>query len=241
MKIDKNEHRKIMLNILVDISKNPITSINLGFKGGTACYFLYGLDRFSVDLDFDLLDIEKKDEVNSEIEKILQKYGKIKDDLEREAFKVSYNPESSMLKVDISTRDDLNRLNTYEVRDVVSSVPLKILSKEDIFAHKLVAVTDRYNNQTRENRVVANRDIYDIYFFLKNNFHFNEKIIGLRTNKTTVEYFDYLIDFIKKEVDEKNILDGLGALVDDKKRDWIRENLKKEVLVLLEIERKSMV
>jgi len=60
MIVNKEEHKKIMLNILADISSNPLLSVNLGFKGGTCAYFLYGLNRFSVDLDFDLLDAGKK-------------------------------------------------------------------------------------------------------------------------------------------------------------------------------------
>ncbi|MBU4480019.1 nucleotidyl transferase AbiEii/AbiGii toxin family protein [Patescibacteria group bacterium] len=241
MRVDKNRHKKIMLNILADISKNSAVSPFVGFKGGTACYFLYGLDRFSVDLDFDLLDMEKIEEVKEEIKNILVKYGTLKEDSEKTTFKIVYNSESSALKIDLSTRDDINRFNSYEVKDIVSSVPLKILSKEDIFAHKLVAVTDRYNNKTRKDRVIANRDIYDIYFFFTHNFGFNEKIIELRTGKTVVDYLNYLIDFIKNNVDNKNILDGLGSLADEEKRVWIKENLKKEILILLEIEKKSRI
>lgn len=65
MIIKKEEHKRRMLKILADISANPKLAINLGFKGGTCCYFIHGLDRFSVDLDFDLLNIAKK-EIGSE-------------------------------------------------------------------------------------------------------------------------------------------------------------------------------
>ena len=65
MKLDKNVHKKIMLRILSDISGDAFLVNNLGFKGGTACYFLHGLDRFSLDLDFDSLN-EEKDELIKE-------------------------------------------------------------------------------------------------------------------------------------------------------------------------------
>lgn len=40
----------------------------------------------------------------------------------------------------------------------------------------------------------------------------------------------YAIEFIEKNVNDSNILDRIGDLVDDSKRDWIKKNLKKEVL-----------
>jgi len=53
--LDKNKHREIMYSILRDIFSSDLGKY-LAFKGGTACYFFHGLDRFSTDLDFDLVD-----------------------------------------------------------------------------------------------------------------------------------------------------------------------------------------
>ena len=49
----------------------------MGFKGGTACHLFYGLNRYSVDLDFDLLKPELKT-IFQEIEKIAKKHATIK-------------------------------------------------------------------------------------------------------------------------------------------------------------------
>lgn len=49
-----------MLRILKDIYTDPDLNSLLGFKGGTALMFFYNLPRFSVDLDFNLLDAEKE-------------------------------------------------------------------------------------------------------------------------------------------------------------------------------------
>ena len=73
MKLNKTEHRRIMLEVLDEISKDALLANNLGFKGGTACYFLYGLDRFSVDLDFDLLNEEKEVTVKKHLLKMLSR------------------------------------------------------------------------------------------------------------------------------------------------------------------------
>ena len=59
LNIDK--HRNIIFQILKDIAGDIDISPILGFKGGTAALIFYGLNRFSVDLDFDLLDESKED------------------------------------------------------------------------------------------------------------------------------------------------------------------------------------
>lgn len=238
MIIDKQKHKKIMLDILSDISADPVLSVNLGFKGGTCVYFLYNLDRFSVDLDFDLLNIEKKKQVFDKIDLILAKYGEVKNEGESRR-KLKYSEESAMLKVDISDRMEINVLNKYEVRDIVSGLPINVLSQKDIFAHKLVAITDRYNKKTK-NKIIVNRDLYDTNFFFDNSWEFNESIIELRTQKSAIQYLTDLVSLIEKKVDEDKILDGIGALVDDKKRLWVRKNLKKELLKKLSIQIETM-
>ena len=68
-----------MLQILRDIYSDLELANYLGFKGGTALMFFYGLPRFSVDLDFNLLKPEKENEVYQKVKTILLKYGKIDD------------------------------------------------------------------------------------------------------------------------------------------------------------------
>ena len=55
-----NKHKFFMLQILKDIYADIELSSILGFKGGTALLFFYDLARFSVDLDFNLLNSEKE-------------------------------------------------------------------------------------------------------------------------------------------------------------------------------------
>jgi len=57
---DKNKHKKILVKILKDIYSDKDTRNVLGFKGGTALFLFYNLPRISVDLDFNLLEEEKK-------------------------------------------------------------------------------------------------------------------------------------------------------------------------------------
>jgi len=62
----------------------------------------------------------------------------------------------------------------------------------------------------------------------------------LRTQKSAIQYLTDLVSLIEKKVDEDKILDGIGALVDDKKRLWVRKNLKKELLKKLSIQIETM-
>ena len=235
MIINKEEHRRRMLQILADISASPVLSINLGFKGGTCCYFVHGLDRFSVDLDFDLLNKDKQSIVLSELDKVLGKYGEVKMEGNVFARKVKYNDMSAAVKIDVSDRMEANKLNIYKVADVVSGLPLKILVKEDIFAHKLIALIERYENKIK-NKVIANRDLYDINYFFEIGWRYNKDIVAMRSGKECRAYLVELKDFIEKKVDHDNVLEGLGSLVDDKKRNWVKKNLVSEVLKKLAIE-----
>jgi len=86
--IDIKLHRKYLFNILSDIYSSPVGAY-LGFKGGTMLYYFYNLDRFSVDLDFDLLDETKAGLVQQKIKEILEKYGDITDEKDK-FFNISF-------------------------------------------------------------------------------------------------------------------------------------------------------
>ena len=86
MPYDPTTHNKILLQILKEIFTDTSIAAVLGFKGGTAAYLFYNLDRFSVDLDFDLLEESKEDYVFERVIKIVKKYGIIK-----ESYKKRFN------------------------------------------------------------------------------------------------------------------------------------------------------
>lgn len=78
--MDTNRHKFLMMQILKDIYSDALLASVLGFKDGTALMFFYQLPRFSVDLDFNLLDTDKQEEVFRRVREILLKYGKIHDE-----------------------------------------------------------------------------------------------------------------------------------------------------------------
>jgi len=221
--LDWRKHKIIIIQILKDIYQNPLISPWLGFKGGTAAYLFYGLPRYSVDLDFDLLDILKKESVFVEVKKIVEKYGKIKDEMIKEntiLLEISYGDQEHNIKIEISTRQ---LKNNFEILNYLG-IPMQVMAKEDIFANKLLALTSR--------RKTATRDIFDVYFFLSKHWDFNRQAVIDRSGKNIKDYLAECIKFAEG-VNNQNILMGLGELVDEKQKDWIKKNLKNEVLFYL--------
>ena len=111
MSLDIITHKNILIKILKDIFTDHGLGPILGFKGGTAAYLFYDLNRFSVDLDFDLLEESKENFVFDEVRKILEKYGTVKE-ADKKRFNLFYmlsyddkSPGAQNIKVEINRRD----------------------------------------------------------------------------------------------------------------------------------------
>jgi predicted nucleotidyltransferase component of viral defense system len=222
--LDRQKHEIILRNLLRDIYSNSFLSVILGLKGGTACYLFYDLNRFSMDLDFNLLKIEEKEEVFKKIGTILNKYGNIiEGSIKRNTilFVLSYDKKGANIKIEISTR---KFEDTCEIKSLLG-LSVQVMQKSDMFAHKLIALSDR--------KKIANRDIFDIYWFFKNNTEINEKIILKRSGKDLVEYLEFLETFIQQKVNNKYILNGLGEILDEKNKLWVKNHLKEELIYTL--------
>jgi predicted nucleotidyltransferase component of viral defense system len=227
--LDINLHKNIFIKILKDIYTDSFLGPRLGFKGGTAAYLFYDLNRFSVDLDFDLLDQSEEERVFQKIKKIVEKYGIIKDEKNKKftlLILLSYSDGSRNLKIEINKR---KLTANYEVKNYLG-ISMLVMCKPDMFAHKLVAMTQR--NKT------ANRDIFDVYFFLDSDWDINKEIVEKRTNMNFKNYLEKCVKFIEK-TPNRNILSGMGELLGSKKKKWIKNNLKKELIFLLKLKIKN--
>jgi predicted nucleotidyltransferase component of viral defense system len=221
--LDRNTHRTILLQILKDIYTDASLGPVLGFKGGTAAHFFYALGRFSVDLDFDLLNEAKEDIVFKQIETILREYGTIKErwkKLNTLFFMLSYGERDQNIKVEINRRNFGSR---YELKSYLG-VSMLVMVKEDMFSHKLVAMLERTKT--------ANRDIFDVWYFLKNRWPINKEIVEKRTKMNFRDYLKKCVKFVES-MSDRNILAGIGELIDAKQKAWIKSNLKKDAVFLL--------
>lgn len=223
--LDKNHHRQVMFEILQEIYKSPVGKL-LGFKGGTMLYFFEDLGRFSVDLDFDLLELEKLAEVQKTLHRILKEHGQIKEEREKQhtlIFILSYKTNQHSLKIEVSKRQ--SKVTEYEWRNFYG-IDLQTMQLADALAHKMVAVTQR--------RGVANRDFYDIWFLLKRGVRANPAVIEERVNQSIQQYLEFLIEFVNTYFKENHVAVGLGELLERSSRDWAKVKLKSELLGRLE-------
>ena len=227
MTLDITIHKNILVNILKDIFTDPHIAPYLGFKGGTAALLFYNLSRFSVDLDFDLLDKEKEDYIFDAINTILKRYGNVKAQKKRFSlfFLLSYKDKldgAQNIKVEINKRTFGSE---YEVKHYLG-IAMLVMIKEDMVAHKLVAMHERIGT--------TNRDIFDVWFFLHSNWAINTKIIEQRTNMTFKAFLQTCIHELEK-MSNRNILSGIGELVDEKQKAWVKSKLLPETIFLLKL------
>lgn len=216
--LDKTKHEQFLKNILRDMYTTTDLEGKLAFKGGTCLYLFYGLDRFSVDLDFNLLAEDFNDQLVTDI---LTKYLTIDDQFNKYFtwfWLGSYEKGNPKIKVEINKRD---YPDNYINKDFYG-LTIPTMAPDSMFAHKLCAITDR--------KKLQNRDLFDAHFMFTKQFDINEEIIKIRTGKTRSEYFAYLIDFIEKEVSPSTILEGLGELINEEQKDHIKATLIRDLL-----------
>jgi len=132
---------------------------------------LYKLDRFSTDIDLDVLDIAQEELIIQQMRKLLIIYGDIKNEtlgktMHRWIFR--YDKKSMNIKIELNKRIRTN--NTYKIQ-YIDNIPISCMTPDGIFANKLVALSERF----------VNRDLYDIYFFFREKFPINEALITERT------------------------------------------------------------
>src|SRR3989344_5326688 len=228
MALDTAKHKNILIKILKDIYTDPTISPILGFKGGTAATFFYGLDRFSVDLDFDLLDSDKEDYVFDRLKSIIENYGTLKEARKKRfnlLYVLSYDDKdinAQNVKVEINRREFGSK---YSVESFLG-ISMQVMVKEDMAAHKLCAMYERIGK--------TNRDIFDVQFFLAHDWSVNKKIIKDRTGMTYKEFLKKAIAIMEK-FDDNDILAGMGELLTEKQKAWVRVKLKSEALFLLRL------
>jgi predicted nucleotidyltransferase component of viral defense system len=225
MNLDYAKHKNILLQILKDIYTDTSLSPYLGFKGGTAALLFYGLNRNSVDLDFDLLDESKEREVFDKLQQITASYGTVTESIIKRfnlLNVISYTKGAQQIKVEVNLRHYNSR---YEVKSLLG-ISMNVMVKEDMFAHKLMAMYERMEK--------TSRDIFDVYYFSKQNWDINKSIVEARSG---LSYKDTLTVCIEKleALERSRVLDGLGELLSDEQKDWARAKLKDEVLFFLRL------
>jgi predicted nucleotidyltransferase component of viral defense system len=229
-------HKSQLNRLLIEIIDRPALSLNLAFKGGTCAAMLGYLDRFSVDLDFDVLKNVDEAVLRKELHQVFDDQSlTIVEELNNALmFRLRYpgKPgQRSTMKV--SANNQIVKANKYQVLYLAEvDRMMNCQTVETMLANKLVAVTDRYNLHG----TIAGRDIYDIHHFFVHGYAYNPQVILERTGLVPEEYFEKLSDFIKKHVTQTIINEDLNTLLPYQQFQQIRKVLIPETLALLERE-----
>lgn len=227
--LNREKHQLIMGRILKDIYSDVEIAPLLGFKGGTCAHFFYGLPRFSVDLDFDLFvnDENTQKKVFEKMQGILAQYGEIKNKYIKRFtvfLLLSYGDADHNIKIEINTRQFIaNTKDHYELKEYLG-ISMLAAKKDYLFGSKLSALTLR--------KQMAMRDIYDIHYFTKNTWDLNHETVETWTGKKTKAYLADCISAIEK-VKNSQVLQGLGELLSEKEKSWVKNHLKEEALFML--------
>lgn len=133
--------------------------------------------------------------------------------------------EDHNIKVEVNTRMLVSNMREqYEMKEYLG-ISMFVAKKEYLFSGKLTALTNR--------RLPAMRDIYDTWFFAKNNWDINAEVVKARTGKSIKEHAADCISVIEA-VKDNEIPRGLAELLPgEKEKEWVKIHLRQETIFLL--------
>jgi len=178
----------------------------------------HDLQRFSVDLDFNLIEGSDEDAVYDKLRAILIKHGEIRDEAKKHygmLLVLNYEDDGRNLKLEVSTR---SYPDEYELRDYLG-VSMNVMKLEYMFTHKLMALLDR--------NALTNRDVFDCWFCMSRRTVLRRSILDLRLNGSFEDYMDEAIKVVTA-ISSNRILDGIGDLLDPDLKKWVKKDLTSE-------------
>ena len=207
-------HKAWLYRLLSAIYDNQALANSLYFKGGTCAAMLGFLDRFSIDLDFDYMKKESDlSATRKELEAVFKKIDlAIKDKSQKTPqyfLKYPAKPNSrNTIKVDVTFPPPAaNAYQAFKLNDIGRIAVCQTV--ETMFANKLVALIDRWE----KNNSIAGRDLYDIHCFFMQGVGYNEKVITERRGGDLVSFFQELIVFIEKRINQTIINQDINSLL----------------------------
>ena len=226
-------HKAWLYRLVSAIADDAFLTSVLRFKGGTYAAMRGFIDRFSIDLDFDLSDASRVAEVRLHLENIFSKFDLRIDQKSRHApqyfLKYENMPgERNTLELDVSFPAPKN--NEYEpVRFIEIDRILYGHTVATMFSNKLVAILDRFE----KHHSIAGRDIFDVHTFFLKGFLYKPEIIEERTEMDVRKFLKTLRNFIEQRVTQTILDEDLNTLLPPDRFRKIRFVLKQEVLLFL--------
>ena len=135
---------------------------------------------------------------------------------------ISYGTGLPQLKIEINRQQFGSNYSNMSLL----GIPMLVMNKSDMFAHKLMAMYERMGR--------TSRDIFDVRFFAQNDWEINKAMVEKRSGKTFVKIINECIISLEK-MSEAHILDGLGELLDERQKDSTRAKLKADTIFQLKL------
>lgn len=224
-------HKAHLTRLLMGILDDAMLSRALLLKGGTAAALAGWLDRFSLDLDFDVEPKTDQAKINSILRRLCTGLGFVIKQGQGLFLVLQYPaPAGERNSIKVSVMVDVINANQYSPV-YLSDIQRYALcqTRDTMVSNKLVAPIDRYEKY----KTITGRDIYDIHYFLSHGFPFREEVIRERRKKTVAVYLGELIAFINRRVTDRVIAEDLNFLLPTTKFQVVRHTLKAETLMLL--------
>ncbi len=234
-------HKAWLYRVLSGIYDDATLAHVLYFKGGTCAAMLGYLDRFSVDLDFDLVgDRTVLSHTRTRLEAVFRDLGLTIHDQSKVVpqYFLKYDApegERNTMKIDVSiSPPQANMYESKRFQEIDRIIMCQTI--ETMMANKLVALIDRYEHS----EAIAGRDLYDIHHFFMKGYRYNEEVIRERTGKNTKQFLNDLIIFIENRITEEIINQDINTLLPYEQFSRIRKLLKQETLMFLRDEQKRI-
>ena len=103
---------------------------------------------------------------------------------------------------------------------------MTVMTQADMFAHKVCALLDRTS--------FTNRDLFDCLFFMQKQTPIIKQIVEERMKKPLADYLQDCIDNLENRSD-RNLLQGLGELMDEEMKKFVKTKLRMETISLFKI------
>ncbi len=202
---EQKEIRRIQLLLIREIYSISSTPV---FKGGTALEMIYGLDRFSEDLDFDA-DINDMAVFGEAINNLDSKVISIENDWESNiarhsnmhVFMLHFYLDSInqrvQVKIDVVFDKPLMALKRKTLNVYGKPVTVSVMDESEILAEKVNAIMNPKRDQPR--------DLYDLRFLLEKKTHIDFHMIYLKSNSGV---FGKAPKYSSKRFEER--IDSLG-------------------------------
>lgn len=233
-------HLAWMYRILSAIADDAFVSSLLRFKGGTCAAMRGIIARFSIDLDFDLIDEKAKSELSKHLEALFKNLGleiKAKSRITPQYFlrypKTDENLRN-IIKIDVTFPPAQN--DRYEpVRFAEIDRIIHCHTIPTMFAHKLIALIGRWERTG----TLAARDVFDIHTFFVKGYEYDKNIIREIRGLGASAFLRELSGFVEEHVSQKLIDQDLNVLLPLQDFQRIRKILKQETLMFLRQKNRS--